>query len=220
MSEYHKIQSVYLRDPATKHKTFLIGQWSEPAFGYLCSSQWTWTEKIDGTNIRIMWDGFSIRYGGRTDDAQMPAFLVERLRNLFDKGLGECFPDLEPGTEVCLYGEGYGAKIQKGGGRYIPGGVDFILFDVKVGHVYLERPNVEDVAAKLGLRVVPIIGGGNLFDAIEFTRAGYKSPTAQDATYEAEGLVLRPNVELRDRMGRRIITKIKARDFQPVAVPA
>lgn len=228
MLEYHKIQSVFLRDPATQHRTFLMGEWSVPAFGYLAGNEWTWTEKIDGTNIRVIWNGESVRFGGRTNDAQMPVFLMERLQSLFTPdALRAAFPDFAPpppmtagNPEVYLFGEGYGAKIQKGGGRYIAGGCDFILFDVTVGGIYLERPNVEDVAAKLGIRAVPIVGRGTLHQAIEFTRAGYKSPTAADATYDAEGLVLRPAVELVDRRGHRIITKIKARDFQPVRVAA
>jgi len=36
---------------------------------------------------------------------------------------------------------------------------------------------------------------------------------------KAEGLVARPSVELRDRDGSRIITKIKHKDFSAVNVP-
>lgn len=221
MKEYHKIQSVFLRDPATNHRTFLLGQYSTPAIGYLANNEWVWTEKIDGTNIRVVWDGFSIRFGGRTNEAQMPVFLMEKLQALFhaDK-VGPVFADCEPGTEVFLFGEGYGAKIQKGGGRYIPDGCSFILFDVMVGGIYLERHNVEDVAAKLGIGVVPIVGRGTLSEAVEFTKAGYKSGVAADVAYDAEGLVLRPSCELIDRMGHRIITKLKARDFVMPTVAA
>ncbi len=55
MNEYHKIQSIYLRDPETKHKRFLIGQWTLPEFEYLADNEWSFTEKVDGTNIRIYW---------------------------------------------------------------------------------------------------------------------------------------------------------------------
>lgn len=215
MIEYHKIQSVFMRDPATKHRTFLMGEWAVDAFGYLANNNWLWSEKIDGTNIRIIWDGFSVRFGGRTNDAQMPVFLMERLQALFhaDK-VGPVFGDVEPGTEVYLFGEGYGAKIQKGGGLYKPDGVDFILFDVMVGGIYLERRNVLDVANKLGIDVVPIIGHGTLHDAIARTEAGFPSTIG---TARAEGLVLRPETELCDRMGRRIITKVKTKDF--IATP-
>lgn len=228
MIEYHKIQSVFLRDPATKHRTFLIGEWSVPAFGYLADNEWLWTEKIDGTNVRVVWNGAEVRFGGRTNDAQMPVFLMERLQSLFTPdALRAAFPDIAPppenatsGPPVMLFGEGYGAKIQKGGGCYIPGGVDFILFDVMVGGVYLERHNVEDIAGKLGIKVVPILGRGTLRDAIAMTERGFDSTIAAQIGFKAEGLVMRPACELVDRMGHRIITKVKLRDFQPVAVPA
>lgn len=215
MIEYHKIQSVFLRDPANRHKTFLLGQYAEPTFEYLAGNEWVWTEKIDGTNIRVLWDGKEVRFGGRTNDAQMPVFLMERLQTLFAPDtLGTVFPDLSDGVTVMLFGEGYGAKIQKGGGRYIPTGCDFILFDALFNGVYLERHNVEDIAGKLGIKVVPVVGSGTLSDAVAFTQAGYKSKVAADAGYDAEGIVLRPRVELTDRRGHRVITKLKHRDFQ------
>ena len=75
-----------------------------------------------------------VRFGGRTDNAQIPGHLLERLNQLFNKeNLAQAFyiePDIE--QTIILYGEGYGTKIQKGG-NYIKDGVDFILFDVKVG---------------------------------------------------------------------------------------
>lgn len=216
MIEYHKIQSIFLRDPATKHRTFLMGQWSEPAFEYLQNNQWAWTEKVDGTNVRVLFDGATVRFGGRTNDAQMPIFLLERLQAMFPvDALKACFPDASDGVQVYLHGEGYGAKIQKGGGRYIPDGCSFILFDVGVNGLYLDRANVEDIAGKLGVKVVPTVGSGTLHEAIGHVRAGYKSSVAADATFDAEGLVLRPACELIDRRGHRVITKIKYRDFAP-----
>ncbi len=83
MKEYHKIQTVYLRDPATKHKTLLEGQYALPEFAYLANNTWLFTEKVDGTNIRAMFDGERISFGGKTDAAQIPAKLVERLRERF-----------------------------------------------------------------------------------------------------------------------------------------
>ncbi|KKL53664.1 hypothetical protein LCGC14_2273140, partial [marine sediment metagenome] len=48
---------------------------------------------------------------------------------------------------ITLYGEGYGARIQKGGGDYRKGGdVSFRLFDVLIGETWLRRVDVEDVA--------------------------------------------------------------------------
>jgi hypothetical protein len=214
MKEYHKIQTVFKRDAATKFKTLIEGDYSIPAFGFLKDNPWVFTEKVDGTNIRVMVTApqvagadYCLSYGGKTDDAQIPAKLIERLRSLFDPqfdAMKARFPD-----GVCLYGEGYGAQIQKGGGNYGPT-QDFVLFDVKVGPWWLERANVEDVAAKLGLRVAPIIGEGTLAQMVEMARAGIKSTWGD---FQAEGIVARPKVELSTRNGERIITKIKTRDF-------
>jgi hypothetical protein len=220
MKEYHKIATVYLRDPETNHKKLLDGQFAHPAFEYLALNEWIFTEKVDGTNIRVMLPNYheegkqyGISFGGKTDAAMIPAKLVERLQERFQTDeqrakLAEIFPD----GNACLYGEGYGAKIQKGGGNYRQD-QDFVLFDVKVGDWWLERHNVEDVASKLGLDVAPIIGTGTLPEMIEMAKAGFPSEWSLDSPFEAEGIVARPACELTTRNGDRIITKIKHRDF-------
>ena len=206
MKEYHKIVTVWERDPDTKFKTLLEGVWAEPEFEYLKDNEWVWTEKVDGTNIRIIWDGDKVRYGGKTDNAQIPAFLIDRLQTVFYSGAMARIFD----GPACLYGEGFGAKIQKGGGNYIADGVDFCLFDVLVGDTWLKRKDVEDIANKLEIKVAPIIGRGSLLAAINIVRAGIIS---EWGNFKAEGLVMRPMVELKNRMGHRIITKIKHKDF-------
>lgn len=217
MREYHKIQTVYLRDPETNFKRLLAGQYAHPAFEYLAHNQWAFTEKVDGTNIRVMLpdyhvDGkqFGIAFGGKTNEAQIPATLVKRLEERFHSDetrakLAEMFPE----GNVCLYGEGYGAKIQKGGGNYRPD-QDFVLFDVKVGEWWLERANVEDIAGKLGLDAVPILKVGTLPEMVEYAKGGFQSSWGN---FMAEGIVARPVYELKTRNGDRIITKIKHRDF-------
>lgn len=207
MNEYHKIQTVFKRDPATKYKTLLMGEYALPEFQYLQSNRWIWTEKVDGANIRIMYEDGKIAFGGRTAQAQILASLVNALQELVGvKVLSEVFPD----GAVCLYGEGYGAKIQKGGGNYRPD-QSFVLFDVKVGDIWLKREDVEDVAVKLNLDVVPIIGEGTLDQMVSFVRNGFNSHWGD---FKAEGVVARPKVELQTRMGQRIITKLKCKDFQ------
>jgi hypothetical protein len=205
MNEYHKIQTVYLRDPETKFKTLLEGQYALPEFEFLANNEWVWTEKVDGTNIRII-IAEQITFGGRTDNAQLPSRLVERLQEIFlpqEETLRELFPD-----GACLYGEGYGGKIQKGS-RY---GMeqDFVLFDVNVGGLWLQRYGAVEVADYIGLDIVPTIGTGTLYEMIEKTRPGFKSLWGN---FIAEGIVARPKTELQSRRGHRIITKIKCRDF-------
>lgn len=220
MKEYHKIQTVYLRDPATNHKFLLEGQWAKPEFGYLANSAWEWTEKVDGTNIRIHWDNREFRIGGKTDNAQIPVPLYDHLIGIFNEAnLDRCFVnENEPdgSGSITLYGEGHGARIQKGGGNYNPTGVDFVLFDVLINGVWLEEINMRDIAVKLGVMSVPRVDvapsgmTGSIPEAVEFVRRGFKSMWGD---FKAEGLVGRPQGGMLDRMGRRIITKIKTKDF-------
>jgi hypothetical protein len=206
MKEYHKIQSVFKRDPANNHKTFLIGDYSVPVFGYLENTEWIWTEKVDGTNIRVFFNEGKVTFGGRTDRAQIPATLFERLQELFTPQAGSL------DGPICLYGEGYGPKIQKGGGNY-SAHQDFVLFDVRAGDIWLERENVQDIATKLGIDVVPIVGRGTLRQMVMSCEDGITSTWGD---FEAEGYVARPAVELKTRTGERIITKVKCRDFREV----
>lgn len=73
--------------------------------------------------------------------------------------------------------------------------------------------SVEDVARNLGVAVVPVVGRGTLRTAINVVKTTIQSVIAATPGTLAEGLVMRPAVELIDRRGRRVITKVKARDF-------
>ena len=213
MKEYHKIQTIYKRDPKTKFKTLLEYEYSTPEIDYLADNKWVFTEKVDGTNIRVMWNHKDrhITFGGKTDNAhQMPAFLVNILNDMFCPSL---MTALFPDCDACLYGEGFGAKVQKGGGNYLPDTQSFVLFDVRIGEWWLKREDVEEVAEKLNICIVPIIGTGTLHDMVSMAREGFYSRWTNNGYFNAEGIVARPEVELTARNGHRIITKIKYKDF-------
>jgi len=206
MIQYHKIKTVFKRDPETKFKTLLTRHYSIPEFEYLKDNIWVFTEKVDGMNIRVMWDGVAVTFGGKTDRANIPQNLVNRLTERFQTPmLKEKFGEDE---SICLYGEGYGAGIQKGG-SYRPD-QDFVLFDVKIGDWWLQRNDVEDVAHSLGIDIVPILGEGTLADMVEMASEGFHSIWGSCI---AEGIVARPATELKTRSGQRVITKIKYKDF-------
>jgi len=207
MKEYHKIETAYKRDPENRCKTLLEGQYSTPEFQYLANTEWVWTEKIDGTNIRIEYDGQAYSFGGKTVDSQISTVLYKKLQEIFTI---EKLETNFAGGGVCLYGEGFGAKIQKHGDNYIKNECGFILFDVKCGDWWLKRKDIEDVANKIGIPVVPIIGYGTLPEAVEKTREGFNSVYGD---FIAEGIVMKPAIELFDRSGKRIISKIKHKDF-------
>lgn len=205
MIEYPKINSIYKRDGRGK---FLIGEYSQPEFEYLSLNQWEGTEKVDGTNIRVIWDKEKVTFNGKTDNAQTPSFLLKKLQELFPV---EEFKSFYPDLALTLYGEGYGSGIQKGGGNYINDRCGFILFDVLVDNWWLKKDDIQDVANKLQIDTVPFAGYFTLYSAVELTQQGFKSVFGD---FQAEGLVLKPSTELKDRKGHRIITKIKCKDWK------
>lgn len=208
MHEYHKIEGLFKRDEATKQ--LMDGVYRNPAVEYLAGNEWIFTEKIDGTNVRVHWDGHRVSFAGRTDKATLPAPLLARLDEMFGGETNEqVFEEHFGSKEVTLYGEGYGAKIQSGG-DYRPD-QSFILFDVNIGGVWLSRENVEAVAKYFGVDVVPVVLRGTIADAISFVKA---KPASTIGTAKMEGVVGRPALELLTANTNRLIVKIKVRDFE------
>lgn len=211
MREYHKINTVFKRDPEKKNT--IITAWAHPALDILAENEhWTWTEKVDGTNIRVHWDGENVTFGGRTDRAQIPAVLVARLQNIFKK---ETMSAIFEDKSITLYGEGFGSKIQKGGGLYeMPVGctVDFILFDAFVEpRWWLERKNLEEISESLNIPIAPIVYTGDIESAAQHMLDNRGSCLGKR---DWEGLVGRMPHELFDRAGQRLIFKLKIKDFE------
>lgn len=220
MAEYQKIQTLFKRD---ERNIIIPDQFTYPEFEVLKDLKWECTEKIDGTNIRIELessgnseDGIIMSFKGRTDKAVIPEHLLTKLNWLFDREHLMEVLNITDETQDCnitLYGEGYGAKIQKGG-NYISNDVNFILFDVKIGKWWLDRESIKDIADKLGINVVPLMGYMTIPEAIEYVKKGFKSTIAENKDYDAEGLVLKTPCGLLKRDGERLITKIKTVDFR------
>lgn len=217
MAEYQKIQTLFKRD---EKNVIIPDLFTYPEFELLKDLKWECTEKIDGTNIRIELmsskDGIIMSFKGRTDKAVIPEHLLTKLNWLFDKEHLMAIFNLTDETQDCnitLYGEGYGTKIQKGG-NYISNDVNFILFDVKIGKWWLDRRALEDIAHKLSIDIVPIMGYMTIPEAIEYVKKGFKSTIAENKDYDAEGLVLKAPCGLLRRDGERLITKIKTVDFR------
>jgi len=213
MIPYPKIETMFARDPETKYRTVIEGEYSKPEFRYLRHCPWRATEQIDGTNIRVIADSAArtLEIRGRTDNAQVPPFLVTAIMRIFEPSLSKIYDDFPGG--VCFYGEGYGAKIQKGGGNY-RADQGFALFDVRVHDFWLCDDLVRDIAVLYNLETPPVVTMGGPYDGLEriqlMVREGLKSVYGD---FQAEGIVAKPVVQLFDRNGDRIITKLKTKDF-------
>lgn len=183
----------------------IIGEVVDPIYENI--KLWEVTEKIDGTNIRVMWYDGKLAFGGREDNAQIPAKLVNKLMELFTPDKFE--QNFE--GDVTLFGEGYGAGIQKGG-VYRPD-QSFILFDVvihddrKRWDWWLERENIENVAKKLGIEAVPVWDNLATFDQIE----EYVMNLVQTKSNIEGVIAVAPG--LMHRNGEKVKFKLKARDY-------
>lgn len=216
MADYDKINTLFKRDETTKH--IIVEEYTFSYFKMLENIKWECTEKIDGTNIHVDIDWRSenewdISYHGRTERADIPQHLLAKLHEMFDNFKPHSVFTFKEPVKIEIFGEGYGAKIQKGG-NYISDGVDFILFDVRINNMWLLRKNLEDIADKIGIKIVPLVGYMTLSGAIEYVKKGFVSNISENREYKAEGLVLKTPEGLLDRQGKRIITKLKTVDFE------
>lgn len=216
-TEYPKIPALHKRS-SEGDRPILPGVYRSGAFDYLMDNLWWWTEKLDGTNVRIQWDGHCITFAGRTDKAQLHtmaggalhAHLIERYcTDEFEALMEQTFGE----KEVTLYGEGIGAKIQKGGGDY--GETRFVGFDVRVGDCWLGPGEVEAVLClSLGVPHVPryFSGPKTLREAIDYGRqtGAYVSDFRKGL---AEGIVGCPVYPVRQPSGGRIQVKLKAHEL-------
>lgn len=214
MHKYTKIETPFNRDNDGS-KLLIEGSYRNETVEFLSACQWYGTEKVDGTNIGIVWDGHSVSFQGRTEKAQIPPHLITALENLFLGNINEeIFEQLFGEKEVVLFGEGYGAGIQKGG-IYRPD-CSFILFDIYMPgeNIWLRREAVEEIGKTLNIDVVPILYTGTLDGAVEFVKTKPFSKVAIPEDTVIEGIVCKPMVDLADRRGNRVIVKVKVCDFE------
>lgn len=215
MIEYGKIDTLFERDERFSVTEVL----KRPVFATI--REWTVTEKIDGTNIRVdlrreAIDGPDrVTFGGRSNNAQLPADLIQYLMATFPvEKLATVRKDAEP-VSVTLFGEGYGAGIQKGGGYRKDKA--FILFDVLIADKWWLRDDaVTEIAAALGIPRVPIIGSMDLPGIVALVRDGFQS-RLDGATARAEGVVARTVEPLFDNQGKRLVLKLKTCDWKAEA---
>lgn len=189
---FPKIENLYARDDAT-HR-LVLGELRRSDFGQIGS--WLVTEKIDGTNIRLvyraaratagLWAPGLFEVRGRSDEATLPKRFQEEalpdvdLRDRMAAALS-AIDDRGVAEAMVVYGEGYGPGIQKGGGDYGPRKA-FRVFDVVTYTIsedgdfsrglWRTWEDVESVASILGVQTAPMLGGiKTIADALDFVRS-------------------------------------------------
>lgn len=205
MKEYQKIESLYKFDSEIKR---FRREFYNPIVEYLKDCKWYGTEKIDGTNIRILWNGHGFEFGGRTDNAEIPKALMKVLNDKFDYEMEVTFEQKFGQKEVMLFVEGYAGKIN--GGVY-SGDENIIGFDIMIGDIYLDKLVSFEIFRELGIDVVPLLGFNNLQECVDYVNT-FKQSIVQPES-KIEGLVCFPAQRIYDHMGNRIIVKIKNKDL-------
>jgi hypothetical protein len=207
---YIKIETPFKRD-IEGTKKMVYGDFRSESLEYLKNNIFQWTEKIDGMNIVVKWDGHNVTFEGHNKNSQIAGDLIQYLESKFSTNEAEELLEQTFGEEaVELYGEGYGTGIQKGGDYRKD--KSFIMFDIYLPNqnLWLNRYDVNEIAKMFGIESVPIIFEGTLNEAIDYVKA---NPNSTIGIAKMEGLVGRPKVELFDRRGNRIIVKVKCCDF-------
>lgn len=223
--EYVKINSLWKRngwyfdqdkknspDYQAGRQSFIIGDYAEPEFGNI--KKWAVEEKVDGTNVRIIYKDGKTSFGGRTKDAQMPPMLLKYLQETFsDSNLSKVFPckEEEKYSSVILFGEGYGPKIQAAGSNYRKD-IGFILFDVLVGNWWLKRDDVLGISEQLGIPMVPQIGIITEEEIVEFVKSKPLSRCSMNPQM-MEGVICRSEPLMMFRRGGPIMWKLKCKEF-------
>lgn len=258
MTEYGKTENLFTRNEET-HK-LNIGDFRNPYVRQI--KDWLVTEKIDGTNMRIILDWAYdeeedrwrpiVDVRGRSDKATVPkgflqeAFGVEEAYELTDRVFralkviihgGESDEELtdkitrDP-TMLVIYGEGYGAGIQKGG--YYSPTKQFRAFDATTyrgqaehGHwgspMWRRWDDVADAAEVIGIKTVPVLSSTapleeivervpELRSAVAAEDSGVEFENANDLPY-AEGVIARTDPYLFDHNRSRVFFKLKREDL-------
>jgi len=228
--QYYKIHSLWKRegwyfeqgkknspDYQKGRQSFIIGDYAEPE--YACIKSWRVTEKVDGTNIRIFYQNGeqtidklpTLQIRGRTDNAQLPAHLLEFLQHKFTiEKMKEVFPDAQ---RVFLFGEGYGPKIQEPCGSLYSPHIGFALFDVMVGGWILKFDDVMGIAKGFSVPHVPDLGIMTTDQIVNYVEM---QPESEFSMYDQtmEGIVAFPEPLMLHRNREPIKMKLKCKEFK------
>jgi hypothetical protein len=171
-------------------------------------------EKIHGTSAHVSWKNGVLNYfpGGES---------LERFKKAFDEqDLIAKFVALGH-PEVVVFGEAYGGS-QQGMSHTYGKDLKFVAFEAKVGDTWLCVPDAEDVAHKLGLDFVPYKLVSSDIASLDAERDAFSVQAVKNGMGDGhlrEGIVIRPEFEVKTSDGERIVAKHKSDKFQETATP-
>ena len=203
---FPKIQSPYKRNETG----VFIPEFSLQVFSYLLDNIWLIYEKIDGFNVRVIWDGENVHFNGKSDNTAFTVAQLDYLGSIFKPNL---FAQFEP---CVVYGELVGPKCN--GNLYKLQSHEFVLFDCyrSLNLTWQNTDFLEELCKIFKIRRSPCIAVMTLRQCSQHFFDGtlneaYKTST-MFAGKPSEGFILRPECELLTQYNERVITKLKFRD--------
>ncbi len=220
MKAYPSIETVFVRDETSRKLHF--GQIRQPEVA--CINKWSVSEKVDGTNVRVVCTLNGVEIKGRTDNANLHPELIAHVTAIFPHAkivdYFRCYrgKDLAPEWSVTFYGEGYGAGIQKGG--IYNKQKRFRCFDLMLGEFWwVDDSEMRRVCGDLNIPTVPHLGH---ITTVPTTKSelealipwSYVGESENGNRVQAEGIVAKPEHVLLDRHGSRVMWKLTFREFR------
>lgn len=180
-------------------------------------------EKIHGTSAHIRIETptpledtkITFYSGGEKHENFIKLFNIDFLKEKSK----EIFPWSD--CTIFIYGEAYGGKQQAMSATYGKE-LKFIVFDVKIGHSWLDVPKAESIAKDLGLEFVWYTKTTTDIESLDRVRNRFSEQAKRNGCGDGkkqEGVVLRPLIELKKNNGERIIAKHKNDDFRETKTP-
>ena len=215
-SEYPKLKNLHKRDPADNK---VIDEFTDEIFSpeQLGNAGWTWREKMDGTNLRIIWDGHRAEYRGRTDRAQFSdgqtMFLDEKIKSpAFEELLEQTFAS----TEAVLFGGLIGNKLQ--GNPHKIDGYEIRVYDAFVAGWWLLPASVDELANDLGLgsaEIICVAPIGNMHQVMKNIAAQSEFFEGEAGPFEyIEGIVGTAPGSVLGRNGSILRVKLKLENYK------
>ena len=190
---------------------------------YLPIGRWIVTEKIDGTNIRIILTKPDEEGNRETHIASRKLILnpedktskqyMDCLKEVNLHKIKEYFNDVN--STVVIYGEGYGAGVQKGG--IYSKEKNYRVFDIRIGEAYQDFEYVKKVCIDNQLNVVPVmcelkeIVYEECLDALKIFQ---ETLIKEGDGGKPEGFVYKLEPVLLNKYKERLIFKVKHKDFK------
>ena len=179
---------------------------------YIRNSTWSIKRKLDGENIRIYWDGEQALWNGKSNKFQCSAEFQDYMNSTFIEEIFEEKFGRE--KEVYIYGEKMGPKTQ--GNELGLDKDEVIIFDVEINGTFLGEEGIRDVAGYFGTRSVydfMDLGPSTDINLMSTSLEAIIDDVATNEFGDWEGVVCSPTVNIKDHNGKRIIVKIKNKDY-------